>query len=710
MSGIDVQEDKKSILDKLKGLQSLLDIDEQKQERRANLEKWRQSYDNIKWGADNPIAFLLLLVKQIKSKKKKKQKGKKAEEANFQKQKKKAKSGTTSEWKSQIKRAKEKYINYSNENQYAALLSSIVKQSVAKVLPRTKEIVFEEIIKAFNCDLSMNIPVVGDGLIGDIVIEVPQIDLFKQLLYEPDVGVGKFTYEPQPFNDGAYQIAPPTQYPFPMNRFLWEIINNSTGNFPTYDVNPVTNQYPVYGKSGLVLFFIGFDATPGFEKFIISPAYKDPAVNSTLFNDANPSSVGAFQKFTIIEWLKDYFDNMEIVHLNNLLGSMLEILAGGVTFGGGKHNFADILGINKLIGFLNNLMAQCDGGTLDEISTDSISHLSELFDDDSYFEFSIPQNEELYKETERKLKGVIKLESCDNVEIPLDMEFFENGCDEIIASLVEGGTGYKQFDLLLQNGVQASVVKNTPWLKEQDWSWNVAFLEELIKNFPQIFMISIMSSKTILPIVTIAKMLNQNALLASNPAEFAKIFKRVVIRIFREIMNEVIKIIFKLVLQYIQRLIIAFIKSKLKERGAKYFRVIMSLINNLLPLLNELLNAKNCKEIFATLLKILDATGLDIPFSPPQFLLFGAEAKPGRSSLKTFQNLIEKLDALGLPTGDAPDGTPNLMLLSQFEVIDAININMDEDGKVNIMTYPNVAVGPIGAMVVNPGPGVGGSF
>ena len=226
-----------------------------------------------------------------------------------------------------------------------------------------------------------------------------------------------------------------------------------------------------------------------------------------------------------------------------------------------------------------------------------------------------------------------------------------------------GGTGYKQFDLLLQNGVQASVVKNTPWLKDQDWSWNVAFLEELIKNFPQIFMISIMSSKTILPIVTLAKMLNQNALLASNPAEFAKIFKRVVIRIFREIMNEIIQIIFQLVLQYIQKLIIAYIKSKLKERGKKYFRVIMSLLNNLLPLLNELLNAKNCKEIFSILLKILDATGLDIPFSPPQFLLFGAEAKPGRSSLKTFQTLIEKLDALGLPTGDAPDGTQNDMLL-----------------------------------------------
>ena len=710
MSGIDVQEDKKGILDKLKGFQTLLDIDEQQKERRQNLDKWKQSYDNIKWGADNPIAFLLLLVKQIKSKKKKEQKAEKAEEDDFQKQKKKTKSGTTSEWKSQLKRTKEKYIKFSSENQYAALLSSIVKQAVGRVLPRVKGIVFEEIVKAFNCDLSMEIPVVGDGLGQDIVIEVPQVDLFKQLLYEPDIGVGKFTYEPQPFNDTAYQMAPPTQFPFPMNRFLWEIINNTTGNFPTYDINPALNQYPVYGKSGLVLFFIGFDATPGFEKFIISPAYKDPGVNSILYNDSNPSSPNAFSKFTIIEWLKDYFDNMEILHLNNLLGAMIEILSGGITFGGGKHNFADILGINSLIAYFNNLMAQCDGGTLDEISTDSISHLSELFDDDSFFEFSVSQNEELYKETERKLKGVIKLESCDNVEIPLDMEYFESGCDDIIASLVEGGTGYKQFDLLLQNGVQASVVKNTPWLKEQDWSWNVAFLEELIKNFPQIFMIAIMSTKTILPIVTIAKMLNQNALLASNPAEFAKIFKRVVIRIFREIMNEIIQIIFQLVLQYIQKLIIAYIKSKLKERGKKYFRVIMSLLNNLLPLINELLNAKNCKEIFATLLKILDATGIDIPFSPPQFLLFGAEARPGRSSLKTFQNLIEKLDALGLPTGDAPDGTPNDMLLGQFELIDSMNINMDTDMKVKIMTYPNVAVGPIGAMTVKPGSGVGGGF
>ena len=111
MSGIDVQEDKKGILDKLRGLQALLDIDEQQKEKRDNLEKWKQSLDNIKWGADNPIAFLLLLVKQIKSKKKKKQKANKAEEESFQKQKKKTKSGSTSEWKTQVKKLKKEQKN-----------------------------------------------------------------------------------------------------------------------------------------------------------------------------------------------------------------------------------------------------------------------------------------------------------------------------------------------------------------------------------------------------------------------------------------------------------------------------------------------------------------------------------------------------------------------------------------------------------------------
>ena len=42
-----------------------------------------------------------------------------------------------------------------------------------------RKILLEEIFKAFTCDLSMLVPVDGDGLTGPIVIRVSEIDLLK---------------------------------------------------------------------------------------------------------------------------------------------------------------------------------------------------------------------------------------------------------------------------------------------------------------------------------------------------------------------------------------------------------------------------------------------------------------------------------------------------------------------------------------------------
>ena len=83
-------------------------------------------------------------------------------------------------------------------------------------------------------------------------------------------------------------------------------------------------------------------------------------------------------------------------------------------------------------------MAQCDGMDLGVTSTDSVSHLSELFDDDSFFAFTMQEQQEQYDEAIRKSKGVIKFESCDNIEIPLDLELFEEAADAIIAELQRG--------------------------------------------------------------------------------------------------------------------------------------------------------------------------------------------------------------------------------------------------------------------------------
>ena len=51
-------------------------------------------------------------------------------------------------------------------------------------------------------------------------------------------------------------------------------------------------------------------------------------------------------------------------------------------------------------------------------------------------------------------------------------------------------------------------------------------MEKLIVQFPTIFVLALLSTKVVLPIVIIAVITNNNTLLTSDPAEFARIFKR----------------------------------------------------------------------------------------------------------------------------------------------------------------------------------------
>ena len=474
-----------------------------------------------------------------------------------------------------------------------------------------------------------------------------------------------------------------------MNRFLYYVTQNPN------------TQFQVPGASGKRLFTIEFD---GIDSFRISPHYKG-GNNAVVFDDSNNSFPGNGTKFTVAEFLRDYFDNIKVIELQNLLGAILEINAGiGFSFrNDGPINFADILGINKFIGILNRIMVACDGLDLGEVSTETISHLAELIDDDSFYSFNAEEEQNFYVEAKRKSQGVMKFTSCDNIEVPLNPGIFEDAADEIIATLNEGGDGFKAFDMILQTGVEGSVAKADPAFKELNWNWIVHFMEELIIQFPQIIMLSLMSTKVILPIVLVAKITNNNTLLAANPAEFAKLFKRVFVRICRAILKEVLKIVFKILKQFLTKLLIIYIKKLLATQQGKRIKMILALIQTLLPFIADLNNAKNCKEILMIILKMIEAVGIDVPFAPPpKFLQFAAMARSGTNSMRVFEKLTVKLENLGIPTGDMPDGTPNLFMLSQFALAESMDEEETINGVVHGVLFPTIANGPPGAVLVPP--------
>lgn len=693
--GLDNQNQRKEIFGKVNSILTTLEFDSQARRERQNLDSWKQAFRDFGDLTDNPIPFLLGLIKTLKSRSQKNPKSETSEEKAFRSTRKKRRRseddnqpGAVNQWVTEKKTKTDAWLKNNVDDEYGRIIKDILRRAIRNTIPKLKTILVEEILRAFNCDLESEVPVVGDGLTTDIVIRVDQFDFFKQLMVEPDVGVGKYYYESNP------SITIPGGIPFSMNRYLYFILQNPG------------QQFPIYGASNLILFTVEYDELA--QSLIISPHYKTP--NPITYTVDNPSSVGNGVKFTFAELLQDYFDKIDVFELHNLLGALLEILSGlSISSRGDGINLADVLGINKLIKTMNKIVESCNGIDLGEISTDTISHLTELFDDDSFYSFSTQEDRILYEESVKRQKGVIKFESCDNIEIPLDNGLFEEAVDEIVSSLVDGGDGYKAFDLILQYGVEGSVANSpNPAFKDLNWNFNVNFVELAILNLPQIMMLALMSSKVILPVTVVAKLLNEDALLASNAQEFAKIFKRFFIRVLRELLSEITKELFRVMKQYLMVILTELAKVFLKTKLGKQTALLLSLLSLLLPFIEELQDAKDCKEIFDIVLRLIDAVGLDVPFPPPpQFLLFAAAGRSGNNSVRTFQSMIGKLESLGIPTGDMPDGSPNLWLLSMYAQIQSIDEENTKNGVTHITTFPSIAAGPPGAVAVPPIKGIG---
>lgn len=90
---------------------------------------------------------------------------------------------------------------------------------------------------------------------------------------------------------------------------------------------------------------------------------------------------------------------------------------------------------------------------------------------------------------------------------------------------------------------------------------------------------------------------------------------------------------------------------------------------------------------------------------PAILLLCAAMNKPGLSTLKSTTNICVALENLGIPTGDNPDGSPNLIVKAVNAIVDEIYRAMKEDasvktairpGAVNIVGVNGAGTNPLG--------------
>jgi|21_taG_2_1085346.scaffolds.fasta_scaffold00062_35 hypothetical protein len=700
----DTQDTQKDIFAKVEGLIAFLDTTDEKKVR-ENAQEWQDTLEALRDATNNPLAFLLNLLKVLKETKKGQEitqaiklKFRAAKEKN-----RKSKKGDA-DFKPTKKSFKEKHLTNSYANVWLATLNKLIRQSVMKVMPRVKDILLEEIIKAFNCDLTTLVPVVGDGLSGPVVIEMGEVDLLKQLFNDPNTQVGQYMYEQDGLNPGAYPVG---VSPYPVNRFLRDMMfNNSAGIGNGIPAAP-NNIRTIYGKSGRALFDIEMISVLGNPTIMnIYPYYKTESGNPQFASAPGcpaiptaPAAPGQGAKFTFIDFLKDYFGNIRLIELQNLIGNLLEILTGFISVRNQTFSVQDLKQLQWFVNFMENVLKACDGDDLIGPDSESIAHHAELTDEDNYFNFTVEEERAMMLEVTRKLNNVLTLESCGSLDIPIDNSMVDEAVGEILATEVTEEK-LQIFDLLLQKLAKSSAKKAgyDLGLGNITLPVEIDFKENLIKKLPQVLMYSIMNPKGILPIVLTGKMLNQNGQLCTSIELFAKIFRRVIIRVIKEILQEVTKEIMKMVKQYLLQKIRELIRRKLSEQAKKKIRMIRNLLDLLLPLIAALNNAKNCQEIYNILLGLLMANMPDIPFKVPPFLVAVADIRPGTTALGTFERFLTKCQQDGVPIGDLPDGSSNQFIPIFFRAMQA---KEEEDGqnKKILGTIP-------GGQVITPmGPG-----
>ena len=455
----------KDIFGKVESLMAFLDTTD-KQRNRENLQEWKNTFAALSNITSNPLPFAVGLLKNLTAEKVGTIKeGLKAKKMKAAKQWSKNHPKMDTAFKKTKTAFSTRFGLSTTSDPWLRQLDQIIRTSILEVLPRVDDILFEELLKAFNCDMSMLVPTVGDGLNGPLQIQLSEIDLLKQLYNEPASKVGKYMYERGDWTVGY----PPGVTPFSMNRFLRDL----------WVVTPGTKQ-TVYGSSGKALFDIRITA------------------------------------------------------------GLVEI-------------WPYLTGPN----------------------TDSVGHLSELYDDDSFFKFNVEEERNISFVTNMKSKNVISLISCGEVEIPIDNEIIDDGTDEILATQVQDEQ-LKAFDLVLQKVASSSASKAGMDISLGHISLPVEidFKENLIKKLPEILTYCVLSAKAILPVVVTSRLLNQNGALATNIELFGKLFKRVVIRIVKEFLARVIRHILVLIKNILLRLIRDLIRRKLDEMNKKKIRLI----------------------------------------------------------------------------------------------------------------------------------------
>jgi len=549
-------------------------------------------------------------------------------------------------------------------------IKRLLIQTLKNIEPRIAEIINEEAITAIGCDQQQTFSSNQGG--APLYIKVSSIDLGGLLKKNPTEGAGKVLYEKLQID---IQKAP-----FSMNRELYQRIQSGS---------PYSSDNGSYylGKSGQPLFDIQFvdqtiyGQTGGF--YAITLANRVNGVNK----------VGDF--------LLDYFGTIKMFDFETVLPAILESLCGAISISA-NIGFAQAENASRFELFIQRILGLCFDN-VSEIDVQGTAKLAELDGiDDSFFELTELDLRKIEQKIANIQKGVVTFVECNNVDLPLDADSILNALENL--RFIPDSDLVDAADKITQ-----TLTDNPQWqglVLTGDIKATVDF--NFVKLIVQGLIFSILTPKVLLPIFIILKALGRTIIDQINSwRDFITQFRKFIINFISKVGAIFVEELFNLIKKDILNLLQTVIKDLAKEKVDKRLIMIIKLVQLLLVIAQFIRDFRKCKSVIDEilwLLKIaLSGWGGEIPLP----LLAVSQLLDGYSETRAFIGAIEELQRLGIPTGDLPDGSPNLGILSILGQMKAMANENSENGKTQIF-IPPLAITPAG--VTTPATGFGKSY
>jgi len=448
--------------------------------------------------------------------------------------------------------------------------------------------------------------------------------------------------------------------------------------------------------------------TPG-NKTLFTSSWSASTQSFHITGLTQPTQIGndiTYGKVNVGDFFNDYYSNMEMPDLNEIIKkSMLMTLKAcsasvdktGVNVGGsftGMENpldFAPSLddAINNLERMLNKLFAFCNDGPLTGTTPTNLFHDQEE-DEEFYFNFDDVEGIDLDDEDARRRK-VLKFKDCNNFEVPYntvhieDFIYLERKTDIDRRGWIDGALNKAASDAYEQSNFAIDLP-----------SFQISINLSFIFNIPKAMIMSVISPKIFLPMVIIYKQfvaLSKNIVIDAK--ELMRKLKKIFICIIQKLFWKFIREFWQRVKADLKNFLKRIIRKILRDKLKRYYIVIAALIALLKKIIEDGLDS--CEAIIAAIGAAingaLNAGGLNIP-NP---LLALAGLLPGFSAVKTTMDITEKMQNMGIPTGDV-NGEPNYHVLSASAQVQGFADNL---AVTPFVSSPVVFGFPIAALMKN---------